>query len=270
MRISVIMPTGGNDPQRNRNFNECLQCIKNQTFTDYEVIVVEQTLDGNFYKQSNPILNYKHIGIKDPQNRGFNLSWCRNVGAKQSVGDIIVLMDSDFVFENGYFDTISKFEGNFAAGAETYYWCNTEEPTAEWLRTKDFNLFRRKGGEPRDPVFKFRSMTKGCGYGAILVYNRDWFWNVMGGYNENFFRYGWEDKATTEMIKVLLERDDESMDRIPYEAAHLSHRGKDVRNLNLNEGLFTRFTNMDQHSLSDRLKGAVMGKVESPTVISIN
>ena len=60
MRISVIMPTGGNDPQRNRNFNECLQCIKNQTFTDYEVIVVEQTLDGNFYKKSNPILDYKH------------------------------------------------------------------------------------------------------------------------------------------------------------------------------------------------------------------
>ena len=270
MRISVIIPTGGNDPQRNRNFGECLKCIKDQTFTDYEVIVVEQSLDGNFYKSSNHILDYEHIGIIDPQNRGFNLSWCRNVGARKSIGDIIILMDSDFVFEKDYFDVISKFEGDFAAGAETYYWCNTEEPTSEWLRTKDFNVFRDRGAGPRDPVFKFRSMSRGCGYGAILVYNRDFFWNVMGGYNENFFRYGWEDKATTEMIKVLLNRDDESMDRIPYEAAHLSHRGKDVRNLNINESLFNRFTNMNQYSLSTILKESEMGKINSPTIININ
>jgi len=268
MKLSIILPTGGNDLQRNRNFNECLQCIKNQDFKDYEVIVVEQALDGNFYKASNPIIPYKHIGIRDPQNRGFNLSWCRNVGAREAQGEIIVLMDSDFVFENNYFSIISEFNGEFAAGAETYYWCNTEEPTLEWMRTKDFNVFRKRGGEPRDPVFKFRSMSRGCGYGAILVYNKEWFWNSMGGYNENFFRYGWEDKATTEMIKSLLGRDDESMLRIPSEAAHLNHRAKDVRNLNINEGLFNRFTNMDQREVSDRIKNAGVGKKSAPTLIN--
>jgi glycosyltransferase involved in cell wall biosynthesis len=50
MKLSIILPTGGNDHLRNRNFNECLTCIKNQTFVDYEVIVVEQSLDNNFYK----------------------------------------------------------------------------------------------------------------------------------------------------------------------------------------------------------------------------
>ena len=116
MRLSIILPTGGNDHLRNRNFNECLSAIKNQTFTDYEVIVVEQALDGNFYKRSNPIIPYKHIAIKDPQNRGFNLSWCRNVGAREANGELIVLMDSDFVFENNYFTVISQFAGEFAAG----------------------------------------------------------------------------------------------------------------------------------------------------------
>ena len=269
MRLSIILPTGGNDHLRNRNFNECLSAIKNQTFTDYEVIVVEQTLDGNFYKRSNPIISYKHIGIKDQQNRGFNLSWCRNVGAREADGEIIVLMDSDFVFENNYFDIVSQFNGEFAAGAETYYWCNTEGPTLEWLRNKDFNIFRRKGGGPRDEVFQFRSMTRGCGYGAILVYNKSWFWETLGGYNENFFRYGWEDKATTEMIKSLLNRDDESMLRIPSEAAHLSHRSKDVRNLNINEDLFNRFTQMNQFDLSLRIKEAAVGKRSGPTLINI-
>jgi len=269
MKLSIILPTGGNDHLRNRNFNECLTCIKNQTFVDYEVIVVEQSLDNNFYKQSNPIISYKHIGIKDPQDRGFNLSWCRNVGAREAQGEIIVLMDSDFVFDNNYFTIISEFKGEFAAGAETYYWCNNEDPTSEWLRTKDFNIFKKRGGGPRDPVFQFRSMSRGCGYGAILVYNKEWFWNTMGGYNENFFRYGWEDKAATEMIKSLLGRDDESMFRIPYEAAHLSHMSKDVRNLNTNESLFYKFTRMNQLELSKTIKELFVGKKSGPTLLNI-
>jgi glycosyltransferase involved in cell wall biosynthesis len=267
MKLSIVIPTGGNDPQRNRNFNECLSCIRNQTFTDYEVIVVEQTLDGNFYKSKSSIIEYKHIGINDPQNRGFNLSWCRNVGAREAKGDILILMDSDFVFERNYFSIISEFNGEFAAGAETYYWCNMEEPTIEWIRTKNFDSFRKKGGESRDPVFKFRSMTRGCGFGAILVYNKDWFWNTFGGYNENFFRYGWEDKAATETIKVLLGRNDETMDRIPAEAAHLSHRAKDVRNMNINERLFNTYSNMNQHVLVKLIKNVHVGKKSSPSTI---
>jgi glycosyltransferase involved in cell wall biosynthesis len=264
MRLSVIIPTAGNDPQRNRNFNECLRCINEQSFKDFEVIVVEQSLDNNFYKSNGP---YKHIGIKDPGNRGFNLSWCRNVGARAAQGEILVLMDSDFVFERDYFKTISQFEGEFAAGAETYYWCNTEDPTTEWLRSRDFNVFRNKGAGPRDEVFKFRSMTRGCGYGAILVYNKEWYWSTFGGYNENFFRYGWEDKAATETIKCLLNRNDESMLRIQYEAAHLSHRNKDVRNMNVNERLFNQFISMDQHSLVDRIKNSMVGKKSAPSLI---
>ena len=176
-------------------------------------------------------------------------------------------MDSDFVFENNYFQVISEFKGEFAAGAETYYWCNAEDPTSDGLRNKDFNSFRKKGAGPRDPVFKFRSMSRGCGYGAILVYNKEWFWDTMGGYNENFFRYGWEDNATTEMIKSLLSRDDESMLRIQYEAAHLNHRSKDVRNININESLFNKFTSMDQFELSNRIKEANVGKRSGPTTI---
>jgi glycosyltransferase involved in cell wall biosynthesis len=264
MRLSIIIPTGGSDPQRDRNFKECLRCINEQSFRDFEIIVVEQSLDNRFYKENGP---YRHIGIKDPANRGFNLSWCRNVGAKNAQGETIVLMDSDFVFEKDYFKTISEFNGEFAAGAETYYWCNTEDPTMEWMRSRDFNLFRRKGAGPKDPVFKFRSMTRGCGYGAILVYNKDWYWNTFGGYNENFFRYGWEDKAATETIKALLGNDDESMNRIPYETAHLSHRGKDVRNMNINERLFEEYTKMDQFELTSRIKSLGVGKISSPTLL---
>lgn len=267
MRLSIILPTAGNDPERNRNFNECLKCISEQSFKDFELIVVEQSLDRRFYKNSSNIIPYHHIGITDPDNRGFNLSWCRNVGAKEASGDIIVLMDSDFVFESDYFLKISEFEGSFSAGAETYYWCNTEFPTKEWMRTRDFNVFRKKGAGPKDEVFKFKSMTNGCGYGAILVYNRNWYWDVFGGYNENFFRYGWEDKAATETIKFLLNKNDNTMDRIEYEAAHLSHRSKDIRNMDINEKLFYKFSSMDQTELIKKIKEANVGKKSHPSTI---
>jgi predicted glycosyltransferase involved in capsule biosynthesis len=126
------------------------------------------------------------------------------------------------------------------------------------------------------PIQVNRCGTKykiGCTYlrsrDMILVYNKEWFWETMGGYNENFFRYGWEDKATTEMIKVLLNRDDESMLRIPYEAAHLSHMSKDTRNLNLNETIFYQFTKMNQFELSNKIKENFMGKISEPTVLNL-
>jgi glycosyltransferase involved in cell wall biosynthesis len=268
MRLSIILPTAGNDPQRNRNFNECLKCINSQTFRDFEVIVVEQSLDGKVYKENNPIIQYKHIAIKDPEDRGFNLSWCRNVGARQAKGDILVLMDSDFVFENQYFQIISQFNGKFAAGSENYYWCNHEHPTHQWINTRNFDNFRMRAGGPRDEIFKFRSMSMGCGYGAILVYDSKWYWEVFGGYNENFFRYGWEDKSATETIKVLLGKTDEDMDRIKYDTAHLSHRTKDIRNISANEKIFNIFKSLDQRELAERIKKAGVGKIDSPTLIS--
>jgi glycosyltransferase involved in cell wall biosynthesis len=265
-KISVIIPFAGNDPERTRNLEECLGAIFSQNYKNYEVILVEQTLNGAFYQHDRGG-RIKHITISDPQNRGFNLSWCRNVGAKEATGDTLILMDSDFVFDAGYFDRVAAFEGEFAAGSETYYWCNTEEPTREWLRTKDFNVFERFGSEPKDSVFVFRSMTRGCGYGAIIVFSRKWYWEVFGGYIENFFKYGWEDKASFETIKVLLNRSDEEMSRIPGKCYHLSHRGKDIRNMNINERLYETYRRTDQKEIAERQRSLDLGKKEGPVLI---
>ena len=96
-KLSVIIPFAGNDPERTRNLEECLEAIFSQNYKNYEVILVEQTLNGAFYQHDRGG-RIKHITISDPQNRGFNLSWCRNVGAKEATGDTLILMDSDFVF----------------------------------------------------------------------------------------------------------------------------------------------------------------------------
>ena len=48
-KISIVIPTGGNDSERRRNLEECLLCIEKQTVKPLEVIIVEQSLDGKFY-----------------------------------------------------------------------------------------------------------------------------------------------------------------------------------------------------------------------------
>ena len=62
-------------------------------------------------------------------------------------------------------------------------------------------------------------------------------------------------------------RSPESMNRIPYETAHLSHRGKDVRNMNINERLFNEYTKMNQFDLTSRIKSLGVGKTSSPTLL---
>ncbi len=57
------------------------------------------------------------------------------------------------------------------------------------------------------------------------------------------------------------------MDRIPYEAAHLSHFGKDVRNLPTNERLFNQYSSLNQAILVERIKGAEVGKKSTPSLI---
>jgi len=49
-KISVIIPYAGNDSLRDRNLRHCLNSIAAQNYLDYEVILVEQNNDGNFYK----------------------------------------------------------------------------------------------------------------------------------------------------------------------------------------------------------------------------
>lgn len=268
MKISVIIPTAGNDPLRNRNFTQCIESIKTQKFTDYEVIVVEQSLDGKFYKNT-PTNTFSWIGINDPLNRGFNLSWCRNVGSKIAKGEILILMDADMCFESDYFEAVSNMHPKFAGGANLYHWFWVEEATSRFLPSRDFNYAYTYGpGEPKSPIFRFEPFTKGCGYGAVLVFDRKWYWEEFGGYQEDFHKYGYEDKAAVEVIKHALGiSKDEDIPKIPYPLIHLSHYNKDVRNMSVNESLFYKVRELDKDELIRRAKEANLGDPSMPKSI---
>ena len=265
-KISVVIPVAGNDPLRSRNFDHCIKSLQSQDFKEFEIIVVEQDISGLYFKKFVEELGFRWIGIKDPLNRGFNLSWCRNVGAKESLGEKIVLMDADMSFESGYLSAVMKNTSMFAGGASLYHWINKEEVTRVFDANRNFKYIYNFGnGEPKDPVFRFSPFTRGCGYGAVLVFNREWFCETFGGYPEDFYRYGYEDKAAIEIIKELLAiENDEDLSKIDYQIVHLSHFNKDVANMKINERLFNTIKSMNKIELSARLKSLNLGDSAGP------
>lgn len=268
-KISVIIPYAGNDSLRDRNLRHCLSSIAAQTYSNYEVILVEQNIDGNFFKKWTEGQGIKWIGIKDPLNRGFNLSWCRNVGAKQARGEKIVLMDSDMCFESEYLDRVAKNPQFFCGGAKLYHWIREEKVTRIFERGRDFqSVYSYGNGNHRDPVFRFRTFVSGNGFGAVLVFERNWFLNILRGYPEEFFQYGWEDKAGMEIIKKLLEIDNnENIPTINYEIIHLSHGNKNFSNMKTNEDLYNRIKNLTKQQWIDIVSSTDFGSLKSPRIL---
>lgn len=114
MKLSIIIPTLNEEAY----LPLLLEALKNQTFKDFEVIIV----DGNsadrtleLAKQYYDELNLKLIIEK---NRGVGLA--RNIGARASAGENILFLDADVVPESDFLEScIEEFDRKKADLATT-------------------------------------------------------------------------------------------------------------------------------------------------------
>jgi glycosyltransferase involved in cell wall biosynthesis len=259
-KLSIILPVAGNNDRRALYLEECLKCVRNQSFKDYEVIVVEQSLDGKFYQEN--IKCDKYQKIKDPKKRGFNLSWCRNVGAKISEGQFIVLMDADVVFDSNYFNSIvQNVKMPFSAGSNGYVWTNPNQ-TAIYFKTNNV----QKVLETTD-----RRMVPGerpvGGYGTILVFLRKWYFNTFGGYLEDFSKWSWEDLCGAHRALSLMGIGRGDIPKIPYSIVHLFHGNRDKSNEGRNSILRKYSLSFPPQEITERLKKVGIGDPKSPKSI---
>ena len=93
--ISIIIPVYN----QAEHLSRCLDGIKNQSYDNYEIIVVN---DGSTDKIIDVIGKFKHIfshklTYTEQKNRGAAVA--RNVGAKFAKGDYIIFCDADVVME---------------------------------------------------------------------------------------------------------------------------------------------------------------------------
>ena len=98
MKLSIIIPVYRVEATLNR----CLESVAGQSFTDFEVILIDDGSPDNCPRLCDEWAQYDaRFSVVHQQNRG--LSAARNTGIERAKGEFITFVDSDdYVSENAY------------------------------------------------------------------------------------------------------------------------------------------------------------------------
>lgn len=113
MKASVIIPAYNAE----KTLKKCLKALKNQSFKDFETIVVD---DGSKDSTREIAKEFKNVKLLEQANAG--PAKARNRGAKVASGEIIIFTDSDCIPERNWLEEMIKpFEDNEISGVQGRY-----------------------------------------------------------------------------------------------------------------------------------------------------
>ena len=123
--ISVIVPVYNVETY----LEECLDSIQNQTYTDFEVLLVNDGSTERYCKEN------RRFHLLNQENQG--LSAARNTGVAASRGEFIVFVDSDDMILANYLETLMHYmredvdivESQFTVSNEEFLAKSFKEPT---------------------------------------------------------------------------------------------------------------------------------------------
>ncbi len=106
--ISVIIPLYNKE----NYIRNTLESVLNQTFKDFEIIIVNDgSTDSSIEKVKSILTNYINFSIVDQENNG--LSAARNKGISIAKGDIIALLDADDLWHDNFLEYIHNLYLSF-------------------------------------------------------------------------------------------------------------------------------------------------------------
>jgi glycosyltransferase involved in cell wall biosynthesis len=98
--ISIVLCTYN----RAKYLNDCIDSVINQTFQDWELLVVDDGSNDNTFEILNPYIEeYPNIRYFKHQNRKLALS--KNVGIQASLGKYITFIDSDDTYKVNHLES---------------------------------------------------------------------------------------------------------------------------------------------------------------------
>lgn len=113
--ISVIIPVYNSSQYLLR----CIECVFNQTHTDWELILVDDGSIDDSGKICDEVAEYhkQNVHVIHQQNQG--ASFARRVGIESSSGEWLTFIDSDDMIEDDYlerlYDAMNQYEVKIAA-----------------------------------------------------------------------------------------------------------------------------------------------------------
>ncbi len=101
-KYSVIIPVYN----RPDEVEELLECLVNQTYTNFEVVIIE---DGSVTKCDKVVESFREkltINYYFQQNTG--QGFARNTGFKYAIGEYFIILDSDALIEPNYLEVVEN------------------------------------------------------------------------------------------------------------------------------------------------------------------
>lgn len=166
--VSVIIPTF----REERYIKKCLDSLKQQSMAPLEIIIVDSR-SGDRTVEFTSVYTDKIVGV----DRG-SIGRSRNIGAKNSCGDVLMFVDADIILNKDFIrNTVIFFENNKNIGAASAIFKPLEEESSIIHNFITHFLINN--------VAKFSLLIKKPHItGGAFAIRKDIFWK-LGGFNEN-------------------------------------------------------------------------------------
>lgn len=176
--FSVIIPLYNKESHIISTVNSVL----NQTFTDYEIIVVN---DGSTDNGLNKVLSLKHEKIIVFNNKNNGVSKARNFAMEKANGDYFAFLDADDFWKKNHLSNLFKlitdfpkcglYSTNYAFDYGDNYLVKTQFPT----------LPKSKNWRGIVPNYFINSLVNRIAWTSAVVIPKQIF-NAIGGFDINF------------------------------------------------------------------------------------
>lgn len=246
--ISVIIPLCHLVRKAHKARLEAVQKALEDFYQGVEVIVVEQSLDGEYY--FIPRLKATCVRIAYPM---FNKSWCLNVGAKKAKGDILVFADADMYAKNYPWKKLEQWMNNRSWG---FCWDTLTYTKHDRHRQMVFAGSHPLGIPPEKPC-------PGLSEGGLVAFKKDFFCEI-GMYNERLQELGGIDNE----IIIRAKYKDHKYEMFPFHIYHLLHpqKKKSSRPTRQENIRVLKQTKRETEEMINNLKSKSQGKINCPEV----
>lgn len=106
MRISIVIPLYNKE----NHIIDTLNCIKNQIFQDYEIIIVN---DGSTDNSLQVVKSYKDLKLTIIDQKNSGAASARNHGVREATSDYVAFLDADDFWEEQYLESMIKLIEEF-------------------------------------------------------------------------------------------------------------------------------------------------------------
>jgi len=158
--FSIVVPVFN----RASEVDELLESLTKQSFTNFEVIIVEDGSEEPCLHIVDKYLEVLEMKYLVKPNSGPGLS--RNYGAKQAKGEFIVFFDSDCIIPNSYFEIVNKslelqFADAFGGPDMSHESFTPIQKAISYSMTSTLTTGGIRGGKERLDKFHPRSFNMG-------------------------------------------------------------------------------------------------------------